>query len=169
VIDHGADGVGTGAARTRINTLHADTSQGWTTLGTDKTFRSAVRWRANVPGQARADTDTVHFSLLAVGSTRVRIARIKIFNHWFSSWRYVAFPGWISNVTFQAGALGDVVKNIADSVDTASSWARVFTLLVDASFVRWTFAVENTLRPTGEVGITLEAWQAFTGSSSAKF
>ena len=58
----------------------------------------------------------------------------------------MAFPGWVSYVSFQAGTLWHVVENIADCVDAASSWAWIFALLVDASLVRRAFTVEDTFR-----------------------
>ena len=81
----------------------------------------------------------------------------------------MAFCRWVSYVSFQAGTLGHVVENIADSIDAASSRARVFALLVDASPVGWAFTIEDTHRSAREVRITLEAGQAFAGSSSPEF
>lgn len=81
VVDHCANGVRSAAAWTRINTLHADASQGWTTLGADKAFRPTVWRRTDMPRETRADANTVYFPLLAVGSTRIWITRVEVFNN----------------------------------------------------------------------------------------
>jgi hypothetical protein len=53
-------------------------------------------------------------------------------------------------------ANGEMVVDMTDRIDAASSGARIDTLLVDASPIRWTFAVENTLRPASYKWIPLE-------------
>jgi len=121
-----------------------------------------------VPWETGTDADSVHLSLLAVGSTRIRITRIQVLHHWLSSWRYMAFSRRISNISFQTGALGYMVEDVAYCIDPASSWTGVFAFLVDAGLVRWAFAVENTFGSAGEIWITLETWQALASSCSAK-
>ena len=60
----------------------------------------------------------------------------------------------ISSVSFLAGADGVVVVDYTDSVDATSSRTRVLAGVPDASLADWTVAAENTLRPTGDIGIT---------------
>ncbi len=84
MIDNFADRVGAAASRARINTLHADTSESWTALGADQTFGPAVRRGANVAWQTGADADSVDFTLLTVGTARVGVARVQVFNNRFA-------------------------------------------------------------------------------------
>ena len=84
VINNFADGIRTATSWAGVNTFHADASQGRTAFRTDKTLWSAIGRRSNMTLEAGADADSINFSLLTVRSTRVWIARIKIFNNWFS-------------------------------------------------------------------------------------
>jgi hypothetical protein len=84
VIDNFADRVGAAASRARINTLHADASESRTALGADQTFGPAVRRGADVAWQTRADADSVDFSFLTVGTARIGVAWVQVFNNRFA-------------------------------------------------------------------------------------
>jgi hypothetical protein len=56
---------------------------------------------------------------------------------------------------------------MADSIDAASSWTGINTLLIDASIVGRTLAVENTLWSTSYKGVSLKSRLAGAHSSVA--
>ena len=53
----------------------------------------------------------------------------------------------VSSETSWTGTDGVVVDHLAVSLDSASSDARIFTLLLDASEVSRTFGIDDALRP----------------------
>jgi hypothetical protein len=86
VVDHLAPSVGTANSRARIDALLADASCGQAALRTDDTLRAAVWWASNEVGVARTDTGTIHFSLLAVRTAWIWIARI-FWDYRLDRWR----------------------------------------------------------------------------------
>ena len=65
------------------------------------------------------------------------------------TWRnFSALSEGISPEACRTRADGVVVDHLAVGPDTASSDARVFALLLDASQMSWTFGIDDTLRST---------------------
>lgn len=62
----------------------------------------------------------------------------------------------------RARAHRDVIDNVASRVLTAGSWARISTLVPDASLVPWAIVVEHALWPTASVRIALVIGKAGT-------
>ena len=63
----------------------------------------------------------------------------------------------IANKSLFAHANCEVVCDVTDCVDATSSWTWISALLIDASHVRWTFAVEDTLWSTSYKWIALKS------------
>lgn len=68
-------------------------------------------------------------------------------------WWQVAKSERISRVSWSAGTRGQMVYDLAISILTARSRTRVLTFVSDASSVRRTIRVEDTLRSTSFVRI----------------
>ena len=73
----------------------------------------------------------------------------------------------IPNVIFSAGAGRYVVSNSAVCIDSTRSRTRVYTLGPQTSFVRRTVAVDDTLRPAGDVRVSEVLRDTLTCCSSS--
>jgi len=88
----------------------------------------------------------VHFSALAVWSTRrwtadVNDHRLNMLNR-----RRTAIAEWVSGETGAAGARRQVVHHLALCILAAGSRARILAVITDTGLVRRTVCVDNTLR-----------------------
>lgn len=117
----------------------------------DDAFRSTGRRHSSIAGQAGADGLPVDWTALAVRTARGRLARRSL----DGSGDWVTLYEGIAGHTRRARANWDVIDNVAASVLTAGPWARISTLVPDASFVPWAIVVEYAFRPAARVRVAL--------------
>ena len=153
-------------AGTGISALLLDTGGALTALRAHQTLRTTVWWRADHSRLTGADTDSVTFSELTVGTAGVGLTRVCRLRHYGAEWEEGALSDGISCVSHQAGAHRLVSVGVTHGVDTTDARARVHALVVDACSVGGTVSVEDTLGPAGEVGVSEVARDASTGSGS---
>ena len=144
--------------------LHA--GRGLTALRAHETLRPTVGRRADHPGLAGADTDSVTFSELTVGSAGVRITGVVLLRDGDPGGDESTLSDRVSRVSQETGADGLVTVGVADSVDATDSRAGVDTLVVDTGPVGGTVTVQDTLRSAGQVGISEVSWYTGAGSGS---
>jgi hypothetical protein len=118
-------------------------------------------------GEAGANADAVHFAFLTVGSARVGIAGIQVFDNWFSGRWQMAFSRSISDVPFKTRAFRHMIEHVTDGVDSAGARTRIFTLGVDASEAGGAVSVQDTFRSAGKVWVAEKSWQTFASSCTA--
>jgi hypothetical protein len=121
-------------------------------LGVDRTLRAAVRWHANVVGEAGAGSNPTASTLPAGGelATGGRVAGVhrrgpggrRGDNH------SCALAEGVTSETWRALADRVVVGDLASGVVAADAGARVHTLLVDAGGQLVAVRADDTLGPT---------------------
>ena len=82
-----------------------------------------------------------------------------------TSWFLTTCIERISNIVFYAGAGWYVIPDSTLSIDSTGSRARINTLVPQTGPVRRTVAVDHTLWPTGDVGVSEVLRDALTSSS----
>ena len=115
------------------------------TLRADQTLRSAVGWCSDHCSLTGANADSVLFFVLTVGSARVRVTWVGLFNNRNSLRDKGTLCNRITGVAVETGADGLVPHGVANSIDTTDSRAGIDALFIDASLVAWAFTVYDTL------------------------
>ena len=71
----------------------------------------------------------------------------------------------IPNKTSRASTHGNMIDDLAFSIEATCARAGVHTLVVGAGLVATTVGIEDAFRPTAQLGIAKEAW--WTGAGAA--
>jgi hypothetical protein len=167
VIDNLAPSVETAASSTRFFAFVIAAGLGRGAFGVDDALGSAVGWRSDVLGLARAHGLSVDLSALAVRSAGRWIARID--NRRLSDrslGHRSAGAEWISLVALKASAHRHVILDVADGVLAASSRARVLALILDAGAIGGAVRAEYTLGATAFVRIAVVVSDAHASAST---
>ena len=151
-------------ARARIPTALLHACCRLATLRADQTLRSAVGWCSDHCSLTGANADSVLFFVLTVGSARVRVTWVGLFNNRNSLRDKGTLCNRITGVAIETSADGLVPHGVANSIDPTDSRAGIDALVVDASTFAGTVSVEDTLRPTSQVGVTEVASNARTST-----
>ena len=149
---------------TRVTALLSQTGEVAGTLTVENTLRSAVGWCSDHCSLTGANADSVLFFVLTVGSARVRVTWVGLFNNWNSLRDKGTLCNRITGVAVETSADGLVPHGVANSIDTTDSRAGIDALVVDASTFAGTVSVEDTLRSASQVGVTEVASNARTGT-----
>ena len=147
VVSHNS-AIGTSSTRSwaGISTALGHTSLVIGTVIVDLTFRLAFYIGiAKVVGRTLASSVVSPFFTECILTTRIRAAGIS-FNRLNWWWLGQTLGEGITNEVIRARADGIVVDNVTLGSNTTSSHTGISTLLLNTSFVGWTFSVDHTFR-----------------------
>ena len=176
MVDGGTPGVVPTSTHTGIGTLLLDASLVAGTFCVEDTFWAAVGCCSDVPWSTRAGFMPIDFPADGVGTTWV-------WNTWDvwcwwpdDLWVLVAVEERIATVSLGTTADGIVIHHLTLGIGSTCPWARVNTLLLDASLTELALRREKTLWSTvgrstevarkagthwaGSLGSALTVWSA---------
>ena len=150
-----------------VDTFLGDAGGDLAALGAHQALWPAVGRGSDHVALAGAHAHSVLLLVLAIGAARVGITWVEVRFNGDSSGREVAFGDGVSLIAQQAGTDRLVAVGVAHSIDATNPWAGVHTLLVNTGTIHRAVVVDNTLGPTGKVGVSEVARYACTGPCSS--